>query len=513
MEEWFKIKKYPHIGKPITIKDYNWIKHYVNDPKKIRTHSFLPFIHKTILKRRFRADEGKFHKNPSGKRLRKKYEPKIRHTFFASHLDAMVFSKYNKMLADAYEKYMERMPFNESIVAYRKIPLVKGQKGNKCNIDFAKSVLEYIKAKQDKKLAVIVADITSFFDNLNHKILKQKWAMVLQETTLPPDQYNLFKALTKIKYVESQQLFEAYNRTMIIERGVPNSSMRKEYVRKRISYTKYFKEKNAVAYCYKIDFLKKNLNLVISKNNKTGIPQGSPISATLANIYMLDFDKKIFSYIDNKGGFYQRYSDDLIIVIEQQYEDEIIKLLRETVSGDSVKLTIKPEKTKLYHFEFLSGSFKGFAVDEITKKSNNNKPLEYLGFSFDGQKVLIKDSGFSKFYRTMKGSFNRAASYASYSQNPDKSLFKTRLYKRFTYKGAKRKLIYRNSKLNPKVYQRTKEYNWGNYLSYVYKANMVMQTINGNNAIRKQSRKLWCEFHRLMKFHEIEIKKIIDLKK
>lgn len=502
LEEWFKTKKYPHIGKPITIKDYNKVKEYVNNPDKIKKHSFLPFIHKTILKRKFRADKNNSERNPCGKRQRIKDKPKVRPIFFASHLDAMIFSKYNTVLAESYEKHIEKKPFNESIVAYRKIPVIKGQKGNKCNIDFAKSAFEYIKANKDKKLTVIVADITSFFDNLNHKILKKKWTEVIQETTLPPDHYNLFKALVRIRYVESQQLFKAYNQTMIVERGVPNSSTRKKYVRKKINSTKYFKEKNAVAYCEKDEFLKNNLGLIISKDNKTGIPQGSPISATLANIYMLDFDEKIFCEIENKHGFYQRYSDDLIIVFEQKYEDDIIKLLRKTISGDSVKLNIEPRKTKLFHFEMVNGFFRGFAVDEITKKPNNNKSLEYLGFSFDGQRVLIKNAGFSKFYRSMKGSFNRAVSYAMYSKNPDKSLFKSRLYKRFTYKGAKRKLIYRPSKHNPKVYIKTKEYNWGNYLSYVYKADDSMKTINGNNAIKKQSGNLWGEFHRLMKLHE-----------
>ena len=48
----------------------------------------------------------------------------------------------------------------------------------------------------------------------------------------------------------------------------------------------------------------------------------------------------------------------------------------------------------------------------------------------------------------------------------------------------------------------SKKYNWGNYLTYVYKADDTMKTINGNNAIKKQSRRLWGKFHRLMKLHE-----------
>lgn len=505
-EDWFKIKKYPHIGRPITNKDYNRVKRYVDNPEKVRIHSFLPFIHKTILKRRFRADVNNLRENPSGKRRRIKDNPKGRPIFFASHLDAMIFSKYNNILIDAYEKYIEDKPFNESIVAYRKIPVIKGKKGNRCNIDFTKTAFEYIKRNQERKLTVIVADITSFFDNLNHKILKKKWAEILLESTLSPDHYNLFKSLTRIKYVESNQLFDAYNQTVYVKRGVPNSSSKKERIKKKINNPKYFKEKNVVSYCEKKEFLKHNLNLIKSKNNTTGIPQGSPISATLANIYMLDFDKVVYEKIESINGFYQRYSDDLIIVCERQDEDDIIKLIRDTISGEFAKLTIEPKKTKLYHFEMVDGLFKGFAVNEKTKQLNNNKPLEYLGFSFDGQRVLIKSAGFSKFHRSMKGAFHRAASFAKNSKNPDESLFKSRLYKRFTFKGAKRKLIYRPSKNDPKVYKPSKEYNWGNYLTYVYKADEAMKTINENSAIKKQSRKVWGEFHRLMKIHELKLK-------
>lgn len=102
----------------------------------------------------------------------------------------------------------------------------------------------------------------------------------------------------------------------------------------------------------------------------------------------------------------------------------------------------------------------------------------------------------------MKGAFNRAVSYALFSKNPDKRLFKSSLYKRFTYKGANRKLIYRPSINNPKTYKKTQEYNWGNYVSYVYKADDSMETINGNKVIRRQARKLWRQFHLLLKTSE-----------
>lgn len=500
LEKWFKLKKYPHIGLPITIKDYNWVKEYVENTEKIRVHSFLPLIHKSIVKRKFRADNSKLERNPKGKRIRIKGKPKVRDIFFASHLDSLIFSKYNEILANDYEEHIKAKDFNECIVAYRKIPISHDSEKNKCNIDFAKTTFEFIQKNKDKKLTVIVADITSFFDNLDHKILKKQWTKVLKETTLPNDHYNVFKALTNIKYIEGEQLFESYDKTMLVQSGIPNSFYYKVITRKAIKSSQYFKEKNAVAYCEKDEFFKNNLNLIISKNNVLGIPQGSPISATLANIYMLDFDQVIFDKVSSINGFYQRYSDDLIIICEQVHEDDIIKLIREKIEKQ-VKLIIEPTKTKVFRFEEFEKRFRGFEINETTKVYNYNKQLEYLGFSFDGQRVLIKSAGFSKFYRSMKSSFKKSTSLALHSKNPDKSLFKSKLYKRFSHRGAKRKMIYRPTVTNKTVYEKSKKYYWGNYLSYINKANDSMKLINGNDSLKKQSRKLWRNFNRLMNFH------------
>lgn len=510
-EDWFKLKRYPHIGEPLKLKDYKWVKAYVENKKNIKEHSFLPLIHKSIVTRKYRADLENIKRNKKGERKRIIGKPKVRDIYYASHLDSVVFSYYNYLISKAYEQYLETKSFNQSIVAYRKISIEIGSDKNKCNVDFAKSTFEFIKNNKHKKLTVIVADVTSFFDNLDHKILKKQWCKILGETALPEDHYNVFKALTNLYYVESDQLFESYNKTMLVEKGIPNSSTLKEIKRLEIESSIYFKDRNAVAYCTKKEFLSNNLNLIISKKSQKGIPQGSPISATLANVYMLDFDQQVSDKIKNIGGYYQRYSDDLIIVCEQEYEDDILKLIRDKVEN-LTKLEIQPSKTAVYRFEEINGVFKGFEIDEDSKKHNYNKTLEYLGFSYDGTRVLIKDSGFSKFYRSMKRSFKKSTSLAVYSKNPDETIFKSRLYKRFTHRGAKRKLIYRPSKTDPSKYEKTKKYYWGNYLSYIYKVNDSMKSLNDDeDVVKKQSRRFWHRFNQLMNHHEqiIEKKKAV----
>lgn len=502
-EKWFKLKQYPHIGFPVTNFDYAWVKEYITDPEKIRVHSFLPLIHKCIKQRKYRPNPNRTDKTPTGKRFREKDEKK-RDIYFASHLDSLIFSYYNNILVDAYEEYIKTKSFNNSIVAYRKIPVFEGSNNNKCNIEFAFSTFDFIKKNSDKNLSVIVADVTSFFDRLNHKILKKNWTVVLSVCkSLPSDHYNVFKALTNIKYVEGKQLHNTYKKTMIVKRGIPNSNIDTEYKRKYVEKFSYFKEKNAVAFCTKEEFLKNNLNLIISSSTGRGIPQGSPISATLANIYMLDFDQAINTLVESAHGYYQRYSDDLIIVCEQKEEDAIINSIRSYIAEEKIAdLEIHPKKTKVYRFEFINGKFCGFLIDELTKQPNYNKPLEYLGFTFDGERVLIKNAGFSKYYRTVIKSFKKSSSLARNSKNPNKEIFKSRLYKKFTHKGSERRLIFRPSKEDSTKYVKTKKYDWGNYLSYVKKSDLVMQDLNEGNHIREQARKIWRNFHKLIETYK-----------
>lgn len=500
---WFKLKKYPHIGKPITIKDREWVVKYVKDPENVTKHSFLPLLHKTIIQRKFRADEVNPKRNPSGKRKRVQGNPKDRHIYYASHLDGLVFSYYSHLLQEKYEELLGYTNFNQSVVAYRKIPIVKGSDKNKCNIDFAKEAFEFILKNKEQKISVMVADVTKFFDNLDHRILKQQWSKVLAESTLPKDHYNVFKALTRWQYVEEHRLFDVTKDSIIVEKPKANNSSEKERKRVAIKSKRYFREKGAIAYCEKDEFLKNHLNLVRKASTKNGIPQGSAISATLANIYMLEFDQAVYDEIQLVRGYYQRYSDDMILICPRQHQEHILSFIREEI--DKLKLQIHTSKTKVYHFEEFDGLFKGFEASELSGKINPNKTLEYLGFTFDGQRVLIKSAGFSKYYRSMKRSFKKSTSLAINSKNSDKRIFKSRLYKRFTYRGAQRRLMYRPSITDAAHYVPTKKYDWGNYLSYLNKANDSMRSLNGNDVIKKQSRRFWYKYHVLMKSHQSRV--------
>ena len=177
--EWLKFKKYPHIGKPLTsTKDSVWVENYVTNPEKIINHKFTPLLHRVITQRKFRPDESAA-KNASGKRIRIAKEPKKRHIYYPSHLDSIIYSYYNNVLTKAYEEYLQDKEYSSVAVAYRKIPKSDVTDGNKCNIEFAADAFQFIMNNRHRKLSVIIADITSFFDNLDHRILHKQWKMVM----------------------------------------------------------------------------------------------------------------------------------------------------------------------------------------------------------------------------------------------------------------------------------------------------------------------------------------------
>lgn len=511
-DEWLKFKKYPHIGRPLTKKrDSGWIREYVTNPENISSHKFVPLLHRTLSQRKYRPAKNAL-KNKNGKRQRTIGKKKHRHIFFSSHLDSIIYGYYSYLLTKAYEEYLRDKPYGSVAVAYRKIPIGNGKSGNKSNIEFALEALEFIEKNKHRQLSIIVADVTSFFDNLNHRLLHTQWKRVLSVDNMPDDHYAIYRNLVAKKFVNENELFNRFKHMLMIERFKLHDTSQKELKRKKVSKIYNMRHEKVVAFCNTDEFFEKAVDLIRvdkpfnsesreerGKEKLKGIPQGTPISATLANIYMLDFDERVHKTTTNlsKNAYYQRYSDDLIIVCDRDDESYFYKLIREEIENQA-KLDIQHRKTNIYRYELnLDGEFRGGILENGI--INPNKQLEYLGFMYDGVKVRVKTAGFSKFYRTMKRSFRRGAHFAKKAHIPSDSLFETRLYKRFTHLGSKRRLRWLPDPGSPTGYSRSTQFDWGNFISYLNKANEVMKSINGDDTIIRQYRKVWAKFHEVKK--------------
>ena len=74
----------------------------------------------------------------------------------------------------------------------------------KCNIDFAKEVFEFIVSCENAY--IFVGDFSKFFDNLDHKYLKERIKTVVGTDSLDSADYAIFKNITRFSYIEADDI-------------------------------------------------------------------------------------------------------------------------------------------------------------------------------------------------------------------------------------------------------------------------------------------------------------------
>lgn len=496
-KDWFKIKRYSHIGLPLSVNDKNWVTSYVANPDLVAQHAFYPFIHRALNKRKFRKN----YDSNTDKVLcngNREKDIKKREIYYANHLDSNIFSFYSQKLNILYEKELQKRNLQQVVIAYRYIQHPKKKRGMN-NVDFAEEVFSFIRKHKKEKLIAVTFDIKDFFDNLNHKKIKENWIRLLDCERLPSDHYNVFRNITKFSYIEIYDLFDEFKNELIIRK---NDTICKVKVKK----LKYMRDKEVVAFCKDNDFASRIRNKGLIRSNKRikndknelvyrnkGVPQGSPISAFLANLYLLDFDSSINDEIICKEGLYRRYSDDIVIICNYEdgiyFKDMIMSKIKDYA------LEIQERKTNSFVFNYADNRWvcEKIIVDGTF---SSRKRFSYLGFEFDGKYTYLKSGSLAKYYRSLKKSIMRGAFYAGHSKyKQDKGkIFRRRLYKRFSYKGAKRKIVWQYSKAN-KRWIKIYKHDWGNYITY---ANMAHFNMN-NSKIKNQISNHWRKMNYIIK--------------
>ncbi len=110
-----------------------------------------------------------------------------------------------------------------------------------------------------------------------------------------------------------------------------------------------------------------------------GVMAGTPTAPFLANVYLMEVDH----HFEGEGVIYARYSDDIIILAEDQEElsrrkDELLDYFRR------YHLEVNPSKEHIYA---------------------PGEPIEFLGFSVDGNSIDVSKAARQK----MKGKIRRKA--------------------------------------------------------------------------------------------------------
>ena len=250
----------------------------------------------------------------------------------------------------------------------------------KSNIDFAKEAFQHIQGTTS--CYVMIGDFTDFFDNLDHIYLKKQLCDLLSVEKLPDDVYAVYKNVTRFSYVELQDL--------LMLNGLEDTRNGRKEFNDRSHERALLPER-----------FRQNKNLVHpSPHPKYGVPQGSPISAVFANVYMLAADRKLQEYVSSFNGFYMRYSDDFIVIIPQSDIDFSVHYKAIKNILDSVPhLELKDSKTKVFYFN--NTSVKNCTNIFISNGANGKNIIEFLGFSFDGKHIRIRDKTISKYYNRL----------------------------------------------------------------------------------------------------------------
>ncbi len=479
-KDWFKDRGYPHFSNktPLSVKED--IERYILNSQKVAKHSFYPLIFKEIKQRRYKESEFDGIFRHSHKKIDKKGEivsnTKIREIMYASHIDAHIYSYYSQnIITPKYEEYLEKnFELSNAISAYRQI-LTDDKLKFKNNVHFAKDIFEEIRKREN--CVVLAFDVENFFPTLNHKKLKLIWAKILGYKTLPKDHYNVFKAATNFSYVMLKDLKSKNNHF---------DEKKLSKLKKEGKHTFFENVKELI-----------DSDIVIHKNQKhkngklIGIPQGLPISALLANMYMLPFDQSIINELSvEKNIFYRRYSDDIVVICKENQVEFVENFIINQVKD--IELVISKEKTEKTLFKFDNGRLQSFQINgtELIK----NRPLNYLGFEFYGYKTLIKSKNLASFYRDLKDTIKRKSKRVekiNEKELKDESpIFKRKIYRLYSFKGVKSRLLeskrseFVNGKLVVKPFQRKFR---GNYIKYIYRASEEMNAPE----IKKQVRKHW----------------------
>ncbi len=215
---------------------------------------------------------------------------------YASHRDACILSKYAYELTLILDKYYEKEGLSENVIAYRQL--------GRSNYDFSADAYRF--AEANCPCVVLCYDITGFFDDLDHAILKNHLKRLLCVTELSTDWYKVFKHVTKFSKVD-RAVLQAH----------PKFSARMAG-----------QSRQPIA---KISEVREASIPIESNPNKFGIPQGTPISSALSNLYMIGIDGVMAAICANIGGLYQRYSDDILVICPLDKETEITKKIEEEV--------------------------------------------------------------------------------------------------------------------------------------------------------------------------------------
>ena len=345
-------------------------------------HRFLPLLGFTDEARRYVRKGSGVHE------IKKKERP-IR---FAGHGDAAYLQAYAGRLNGFYERALVADGTSASVLAYRK--------GGGTNIHHARALFDEIKGRGD--CTVFAMDISGFFDCLDHTLLRDEVAGLLGVSRLEGNDVDVWKSVTRYSWVETVDLDALLGRKRNGHGRVCSPADFADHVRGRTS------------------------GLVRTHDQTFGIPQGTPVSGLYANIYMRTFDRQMIEWCGQYGGSYRRYSDDIAVVLPHGAKVHHVVAIVEKMLAD-FGLVMSVDKTDTADFK-----------DGVLISST---PIQYLGFTFDGQQTLIRQSSLDAYRGKMRRGIHAKMIAAKTKKVLPSEVFKRESLSRYTHLGKRRNFL------------------------------------------------------------------------
>ena len=345
-------------------------------------------------------------------------------------------------------------PFDSSVLAYRRL-------GGACNVDFAVNAFSAI--SREAPCLALKFDLTAFFDTLRHEDLKAGWCRVIGEPRLPPSEYQVYRAVSRYSYVHLREILALTGQTAEEARSQRFlcSPARLEELHRRHGKSvihKHFGRPEGAAG---------------EDKEPAGTPQGSPISAVLSNVAMIEFDTLLRGYVDRIGGHYFRYSDDILLVCPLPRSEAVTQAIAGAVgeaafaeinaAASARGLIFNEEKTETAVF---------LGSDNLLPRPSQTpeyaEELLYLGLTYDGDRVGLSPKSLQRHYRRARRAVARSQAAAGATLTPDK-LFRATLLHKFSHLG-----IGRHGRQWAKLH-RPSGAKAGNFLQYAFRADAVVR--------------------------------------
>lgn len=364
-------------------------------PTRLAKHAFFPFVRKDRKVRRFTKliTVNEEHTKEKSVVIKQKLRP----IMYASHRDAAIYGFYGQMLKKAYDQKTKLNAIDESVIAYRKIPRNDGSGRNKSNIDFANDIYKLL--GQYDESAIMCLDITDFFGSMVHTKIETSWSKVLGVGSLPIGHKTVFKNITRYRYLFLDEARVALGLGHIIHgKFVYKEKLHSSYRTGPLS-------KTSEIYNEKI----KKSSLIKVNGSPKGIPQGSPISDIIANMYLLDFDIKTNDLLSSYDfGLLRRYSDDILIICPVGQAVETYDKVAKMLANEGLK--INKGKTELFYLDRKRSKLTDMTSLLVSGYAKNKSSIQYLGFEFDLKDIHVRSGTIANHYRKLKRSIRKELS-------------------------------------------------------------------------------------------------------